>query len=110
MGNHPKQETKTQETTKSLQEKIDRRNRWNWAEASIWTDNMLAALENGVKGGKWFSLIDKVYGSANLASAWQGVKRNKGAAGVDRVSIARYNRQVDKYLHACGRCRYSGIF
>ncbi len=32
----------------------------SWVEASIWTERMLAALENGVKGGKWFSLIDKV--------------------------------------------------
>ena len=35
---------------------------WDWVEHSIWTDNMLAALEKGVKGGVWFSLIDKVYG------------------------------------------------
>jgi hypothetical protein len=26
-----------------------------WVEASIWTERMLAALENGVKGGKWDS-------------------------------------------------------
>ena len=31
-----------------------------WAEASIWTDRMVSALGNGVKGGKWFSLVDKV--------------------------------------------------
>nr|VFK24412.1 MAG: hypothetical protein BECKLFY1418C_GA0070996_11772 [Candidatus Kentron sp. LFY] len=30
-------------------------------EASVWTERMLAALENGVKGGKWYSLMDKVY-------------------------------------------------
>jgi hypothetical protein len=36
----------------------ERRLRWPWAEASIWTDRMLAALESGVKGGCWFSLID----------------------------------------------------
>jgi len=29
--------------------------------APIWTETMLAALQRGVKGGKWFSLIDKVY-------------------------------------------------
>jgi RNA-directed DNA polymerase len=98
VGNNPIQETKTQETTRSLQEKMDRRNRWSWVEASVWTDSMLAALEIGVKGGKWFSLIDKVYGTTNLKSAWQAVKRNKGAAGVDRVSITRYDRQADKYL------------
>jgi hypothetical protein len=30
-----------------------------WAEATIWTDRMVSALGNGVKGGKWFSLVDK---------------------------------------------------
>ena len=33
---------------------------WSWVEASIWTERMLAALENGVKAGKWYSLIDKM--------------------------------------------------
>lgn len=33
----------------------------DWVERSIWTDLMLEALEQGVKGGVWFSLIDKVY-------------------------------------------------
>ena len=28
-----------------------------WAEASIWTERMVSALVNGVKGGKWFSLV-----------------------------------------------------
>jgi len=36
-----------------------RRLKWKWSEALIWNDSMLAALGNGVKGGKWFSLIDK---------------------------------------------------
>jgi len=34
----------------------ERRSRWAWVEASVWTDRMLAALENGVKGGVWFSI------------------------------------------------------
>ena len=34
--------------------------RWNWVEPTVWTLRMLMALESGVKGGKWFSLIDKV--------------------------------------------------
>jgi hypothetical protein len=33
------------------------RDRW-WMEASIWTERMVSALDNGVKGGKWFSLVD----------------------------------------------------
>ena len=36
----------------------DENTRWSWTESTVWTDRMLTALENGVKGGKWFSLID----------------------------------------------------
>jgi RNA-directed DNA polymerase len=35
--------------------------RWPWVERSVWSERMLQALETGVKGGKWFSLIDKVW-------------------------------------------------
>ena len=41
--------------------------KWDWVEAEVWTGRMLATLENGVKGGRWFSLIDKVYGRRSLA-------------------------------------------
>jgi RNA-directed DNA polymerase len=34
--------------------------KWDWTEASVWTERMLETLERGIKGGKWFSLIDKV--------------------------------------------------
>lgn len=58
-----------------------------WAEASIWTDRMVSALANGVKGGKWFSLADKVIRPSTLDAAWRQVARNKGAAGVDCMVI-----------------------
>jgi RNA-directed DNA polymerase len=45
-------------------------------EASVWNERMLAALQNGVKGGKWFSLIDKVYRAETLWAAWQKVEGN----------------------------------
>lgn len=32
------------------------RGRWSWVEPDVWTERMLTALEEGVKGGKWFSL------------------------------------------------------
>jgi len=35
--------------------------RWIWAEHAVWTERMLTALEEGVKGGVWFRLIDKVW-------------------------------------------------
>ncbi len=61
---------------------------WSWVEASVWTDRMLSALENGVKGGVWYSVMDKVYAPATLAAAWAKVQANGGAAGVDRQSMA----------------------
>jgi RNA-directed DNA polymerase len=59
---------------------------------------MLAALENGVKGDVWFSLIDKVYNRKNLWAAWADTARNKGAAGVDRITIEQYEREVSGTL------------
>ena len=66
--------------------------RWPWAEPSVWTERMLSALENGVKGGVWFSLVDKVYSGRALASAWEGVKSNRGAGGVDRQTVEQFSR------------------
>lgn len=68
--------------------------RWNWVEPSVWTDRMLAALEHGVKGGKWFSLIDKVYDLNNLCSAVDKVHSNKGAAGVDHVTVEMFMKDL----------------
>jgi len=59
---------------------------------------MLEALENGVKGGKWHSLIDKVTREESLRSAWKQVERGRGAGGVDGVSIRLFASRVDKRL------------
>lgn len=76
---------------------------WSWVDRSIWTERMLAALGNGVRGGKWFSLIDKVYRPATLRSAWQQVLVNRGAAGVDRLSVERFAGHLDRYLGELGQ-------
>ena len=81
-----------------------------WAEASIWTDRMVSALGNGVKGGKWFSLIDKVVRPATLDIAWQRVARNKGAAGVDGQSIERFAAQSERYLQELQRSLTDGSY
>ena len=63
---------------------------------------MLQALVNGVKGGKWFSLMDKVYSPTNLEAAWKRVKRKKGAAGVDGQSVEQFAAQAEsslKWIH-----------
>ena len=35
------------------------RARWVWVEALVWTDRMLTALEQGVQGDVWFTLINR---------------------------------------------------
>jgi RNA-directed DNA polymerase len=75
-----------------------RRGQWWWAEASVWTERMVSALGNGVKGGRWYSLMDKVVRPTTLEAAWRKVARNHGAAGVDGQSIERFAAQADRYL------------
>jgi RNA-directed DNA polymerase len=75
-----------------------RAGKWTWVEATVWSERMLAALENGVKGGKWFSLIDKVYRKQTLEAAWHKVKSNAGAAGVDGQSVKKFAARAELYL------------
>lgn len=65
---------------------------WAWTEASVWSERMLATLVRGIKGGQWYSLVDKVWKMENLESALQAVARNQGAAGTDGVSVEQYLR------------------
>ena len=58
------------------------RGRWSWAEPSVWTERMLRALEEGMRGGKRYSLTDKVYAPRTLRAAIERVKANDGAPGV----------------------------
>jgi RNA-directed DNA polymerase len=51
---------------------------------------MLTALQNGVRGARWHTLIDKVYAPLNLYVASQSVLGNQGAAGVDHQSVADF--------------------
>jgi RNA-directed DNA polymerase len=71
---------------------------WEWVETRVWTERMLAALVNGVQGGKWFSLYDKIYRPEVLEAACQRVSKNKGAAGVDKISIERFESNKQCYL------------
>jgi len=74
------------------------RDMWSWVERSVWTERMLEALEKGVKGGVWFSLIDKVYRPQTLHKGWLQVKAKKGAAGVDHQDIGAFERELEKNL------------
>ena len=71
---------------------------WWWAEASVWTERMVSALDNGVKGGKWFSLMDKVDPAGDPGS---GVAECRAEQGGGRGGWPEHR--------AVRSCRRSGI-
>lgn len=79
-------------------------------EAAIWTERMVSALVNGVEGGRWYSLMDKLCAPATLQLAWQKVKANRGMAGVDGMSVGRFARQADRYPQELGHDPRQGTY
>jgi RNA-directed DNA polymerase len=71
---------------------------------------MLATLEQGVTGGKWYSLIDKLYPVATLEAAFAAVKANQGAAGVDHVSIEDYAAKLETNLAGLSESLRTGSY
>jgi hypothetical protein len=59
---------------------------------------MLSALETGVKGGIWFSLIDKMYAERSLRAAMAKVVANHGAPGIDHVTVEAFAEAADANL------------
>jgi len=86
------------------------RSRWEWVEASVWTEPMLTALERGVKGGKWFALIDKVWNESNLYAASLRVVGNAGSAGIDGQSVRDHWQQRCQELETLGRELRAGSY
>jgi RNA-directed DNA polymerase len=84
--------------------------RWEWVEPSVWTARMLTALEEGVRGGKWYSLMDKVYALSNLRAAFKKVKANGGAAGVDHQTIEMYERHLGENLEKLSQALKAGKY
>ena len=82
---------------KQAEEDLWRRHK---AERGVWTEPMLAALERGLKGNKWFSLIDKVWSERTLELAWEKVRVNAGACGVDGITISRFAKDSQSRLLA----------
>jgi RNA-directed DNA polymerase len=107
------------EQTKQLPDAVPRegakpageiRARWAWVEAEVWTERMLTALEQGVLGGKWFSLMDKVYALPNLRRAFARVKANGGAAGVDHVTVKEFEQHLEANLEKLARTLKDGSY
>jgi RNA-directed DNA polymerase len=71
---------------------------WAWTEAEVWTERMLATLERGITGGKWYSLMDKVWKMANLQRAVEKVARGKSKKKADGRKCRRYAEQSAQRL------------
>jgi RNA-directed DNA polymerase len=71
---------------------------WSWIERAVWTNRMLEALEKGVKGGVWFSLIDKVHRPEVLYAAWLSVRGKGRAVGSDHQSLEQFEQHLEKNL------------
>jgi RNA-directed DNA polymerase len=71
---------------------------WEWTEASVWTERMLATLERGIKGGKWYSLMDKVWKLENLQSAVAKVAQGKSERKADGKRCRRYAQRSHRRL------------
>ena len=71
---------------------------------------MLEALEQGVKGTKWFRLFDKVFSERNLLAAFQQVAKNDGAPGVDHVTVDEFERRLPDSIWELSDLIKSGTF
>jgi RNA-directed DNA polymerase len=92
------QETKPSAVSTTAKQDGDVPSRWAWTERAVWTERMLTALETGVKGGVWFSLMDKVYSEGNLLAAADQVTANEGASGVDHITTEEFGRDLNTNL------------
>lgn len=59
---------------------------------------------------KYYSLIDKVYALKNLYASFASVKRNKGAAGIDKQSIADFDEHLVENINQLHEELRSGTF
>ena len=71
---------------------------------------MLTTLEEGVKGGKWYSLMDKVYAERTLRTASARVKANRGSSGVDHVTVEMFETGLDDNLRWLGEGLRTGEY
>lgn len=68
------------------------------------------ALEQGVKGGRWYSLMDKVCKLPNLRAAFQRVNANRGSAGVDHQTVEMYALHLEENLSCLSKTIADGSY
>ncbi len=67
----------------------------NGSDASI---QPAAAGSKTTRKHKWHSLIDKVYAPQNLQSAWERVRVNNGAPGLDGMTVQKFAEGAEERL------------
>lgn len=96
-----KDRTKEQQSSvvpEKAQQEGEIRARWAWVEPEVWTERMLATLERGIEGGKWFRLNDKVWSPKNLAGALQKVVAKGGSAGIDKQTVKQLAKHPEQTI------------
>lgn len=83
---------------------------WEWTEAAVWTERMLATLEGGIKGGKWYSLDDKVWKMENLQRAVEKVAAGKSPKKTDGRKCRSYAEQSAQRLPQLQRRLQEGSY
>jgi RNA-directed DNA polymerase len=81
-----------------------------WANRSVWTKHMLAALETGVRGGRWHTLMDKVFALQPLFQASQRVLENEGVAGVDGQTVDEFAKYRMREIQALSESLRNGTY
>jgi RNA-directed DNA polymerase len=59
---------------------------------------------------KIHSLIAKVFSRTNLTLAWEKVKKNRGSAGIDDLTIAQFEARQEEYLDLLHRKLREGTY
>lgn len=88
---------------KATGESIGKPVRLSLGSSLVWTQRMLATLEGGTIGGKWHSLIDKVWGESNLRMAARAVIHRDGKAGVDGESCLALEKHLEDITASLSR-------
>lgn len=82
-------------TDAEIKEQMELCSKHRSASSCIWSLNMLRALENGVKGNKWYSLKDKICRETALKYGFYKVLRNDGGRGVDGQTIKMFDQNLE---------------
>ncbi len=89
----------------------------DWSRHPAWTESMRAALKTRQEsGGKWFSMIDRMWDERLLTAAWErlnrritGEKRRRGA-GVDGITVERFAKRAGEEIGQLARELRAGTY